>query len=162
MSRTILTAAHLMMVFFTGSVLAIDAEALFGQNCAQCHGANLGGSAHGTALKGPAFKKKWASQYWQALVEISSATMPPGEQDRLTAAEHTAVTKFIFASNGLPINSEPVQDEQGQVVGDSWSGAAGVAAMARSRNNFKNKSVNGFRKSLGTHLTHLPVYRLSP
>ena len=58
MSRTILTATQLMLVFFTGSVLAIDAEALFKRNCAQCHGANLGGSAHGTALKGPAFKKK--------------------------------------------------------------------------------------------------------
>lgn len=134
-----------MLFFFTGSVLAIDGGALFSQNCAQCHGAKLGGSAHGTALKGAAFKKKWAGQYWQALAAISIATMPPGEQGKLTAAEHTAVTKFIFASNGLSINSEHAQDERGQVVGDSWSGAAGVAEMARSRNHFKNKSVNGFK-----------------
>ena len=41
MSRTILAAAHLMLVFFTGAVLAIDAEAIFSRNCAQCHGATV-------------------------------------------------------------------------------------------------------------------------
>ncbi|HIE87772.1 MAG TPA: cytochrome c, partial [Gammaproteobacteria bacterium] len=80
--RTNLFIANLALLFFIEPVAALDAQTLFSQQCSQCHGATLGGSAHGTALKGQIFKDTWAIQNWQALASLSSTTMPPGEPDR--------------------------------------------------------------------------------
>ena len=144
--RTSLFIANLALLFFIESVSALDAQTLFSQQCSQCHGATLGGSAHGTALKGQIFQDTWATQNWQALASLSSTTMPPGEPDRLSTAEHAAVAKFIFTSNGLPVDAAAQQDESQETTGsDSWDGAAGVAEIARSRSNFKNSVVKGFK-----------------
>lgn len=147
MKRTNLFAASFALLFFIEPVAATDAQALFSQECAQCHGATLGGSAHGTALKGKAFNEKWAGQNWQALADLSSSTMPPGASDSLNAAEHATLSKFIFTSNGLPVDADAQQDDKPQEIaaGDSWSGAAGIADIARSRSNFKNGVVQGFK-----------------
>ena len=144
--RTNLFIANLALLFFIEPVAALDAQTLFSQQCSQCHGATLGGSAHGTALKGQIFKDTWAIQNWQALASLSSTTMPPGEPDRLSTAEHAAVARFIFTSNGLPVDAEDQQGESQETTGsDSWHGAAGVAEIARSRSNFKNSVVKGFK-----------------
>jgi alcohol dehydrogenase (cytochrome c) len=146
MMRTSLFIANLALLFFIEPVYALDAQTLFAQQCSQCHGATLGGSAHGTALKGQSFKDTWATQNWQALARLSSTTMPPGEQDSLSTAEHAAVAKFIFTSNGLPVDAETQQDESQEATGsDSWDGASGVAEIARSRSYFKNNVVKGFK-----------------
>ena len=144
--RTSLFIANLTLLFFIEPVSALDAQTLFSQQCSQCHGATLRGSAHGTSLKGQIFKDTWATQNWQALASLSSTTMPPGEPDRLSTAEHAALAKFIFTSNGLPVAAEAQQDESQETTGsDSWDGAAGVAEIARSRSNFKNSVVKGFK-----------------
>ncbi len=54
--------AGLALLVFIEPVAALDGQMLFSQHCAQCHGATLGGSAHGTALKGPVFQDKWVGQ----------------------------------------------------------------------------------------------------
>ena len=147
--------ASLALLVFIEPVAALDGQMLFSQHCAQCHGATLGGSAHGTALKGLAFQDKWASQNWQVLASLSSATMPPGEPDRLNAAEHAAVAKFIFISNGPPVEAEAQQDESPETAGsDSWTGAAGIAEIARSRSAFKNGVVQGFKAVTQTELNN--------
>ena len=75
--RTSLFIANLTLLFFIEPVSALDAQTLFSQQCSQCHGATLRGSAHGTSLKGQIFKDTWATQNWQALASLSSTTMPP-------------------------------------------------------------------------------------
>ena len=76
--RTSLFIANLTLLFFIEPVSALDAQTLFSQQCSQCHGATLRGSAHGTSLKGQIFQDTWATQNWQALANVSSTTMPPG------------------------------------------------------------------------------------
>jgi mono/diheme cytochrome c family protein len=117
MMRTSLFIANLTLLFFIEPVSALDAQTLFSQQCSQCHGATLRGSAHGTSLKGQIFKDTWATQNWQALASLSSTTMPPGEPDRLSTAEHAALAKFIFTSNGLPVDAEAQQDESQETTG---------------------------------------------
>ncbi|MFK7912328.1 MAG: PQQ-binding-like beta-propeller repeat protein [Pseudomonadales bacterium] len=125
---------------------ATDTEALYSDHCAQCHGANLQGSAHGNELRGSAFKGKWSAQSWQALAALSMATMPPGESGALTAAEHGAIARHIFRANALEA-AEPTAAESAEAMAanNSWSGAAGVAEMARSRNNFQNQTATDFK-----------------
>lgn len=114
--------------------------ALYAERCAACHGADLRGSAHGAALSGPAFRAKWGALGAQALAQLSSVSMPPGEQHRLQPAQHLALARFVFAQNGLAV-SEPADAPE---ISDSWEGAAGVAEMARSRSNFRNGVVEDF------------------
>jgi len=148
--------ACLALMFFAGPIAALDAQTLYGQHCAQCHGATLRGSAHGSSLKGGEFKEKWADQNWQSLARHNSRTMPPGEPDKLTLAEHDAVAQFVFSANEFSI--DVIVDQQGQseeVAGsDSWTGAAGVAEIARSRSNFINGQVEGFRSVTNEELNH--------
>jgi hypothetical protein len=115
--RTSLFSANLAQLFFIAPVSALVAQTLFSQQCSQCPGATLRGSAHGTALNGQVFQDTWATQNWQALASLSSKTMPPGEPGRLSTAEHAALAKFIFTSNGLPVDAEAQQDESQETTG---------------------------------------------
>lgn len=112
-------------------------EALYAQWCATCHGADLRGSAHGTALTGDAFVQQWQGKSWQALAGVTGLTMPPGQQHRLTAEQHGALARYVFRQNNLAVSDVPADDTV-----DSWEGAAGVAEMARSRSTFKNKALS--------------------
>lgn len=137
--------ASFLLILSFDSFSAEDAETLFSKECAQCHGADLAGSAHGSALSGEIFASKWGSQNWRALALHSSLSMPPGQQDKLSTLQHEAIARFIFAKNELRLD-EDSQINSPLASSDSWSGAAGVAEMARSRSNFKNDSLKSFRE----------------
>ncbi|MEM9621656.1 MAG: PQQ-binding-like beta-propeller repeat protein [Pseudomonadota bacterium] len=122
-----------------------DSEQLYQRACADCHGADLRGSAHGTALLGLAFRQKWADTSWQALSQLSRATMPPGQPHTLQAGQHDALARFVFAANGLPVEQATQVTDTEDGAGVSWSGAAGIAEMARSASGFENGKVAGFK-----------------
>ena len=125
---------------------ALETEELFAQMCASCHGADLRGSAHGTALIGPAFSNAWGDRSWQELGRHTMDTMPPGEQGKLSPGQHNALARYVFAKNELDVSgSQPAESSQAELeVSDSWDGAAGVAELARSRSNFQNRVLASF------------------
>lgn len=128
----------------SSSAFATTADALYGKHCAQCHGASLQGSAHGNELRGSAFLDKWSQRPWEALAEISMASMPPGQTGLLSPAQHRAIARYIFQNNELAVAELDASDEEAPAATNSWSGAAGVAEMARSRNAFTNQAVTDY------------------
>ena len=70
--------------FFTsGPVVGLTAaqasrgKAVYDDNCANCHGANLDDGEFGPPLRGSAFKNRWSSQSADALFSFIAAKMPP-------------------------------------------------------------------------------------
>ncbi len=125
---------------------AAAGAALYEQHCLECHGATLQGSAHGTPLRGEGFLGRWGGRSRQELLTYNANTMPPGGS-RLTESEHALLVDFLFAHNDAPADTLPdagpaVASEESAF--DSWSGAAGIDAIARSRSAFRNRAVDGF------------------
>lgn len=85
-----------------GGASAPDAEALYAQHCAMCHGADLQGQL-APALTGAAFKQTWDGKA-RALADYIGTAMPPGNAGALTAQEHAAVARMILAKNGIEGN----------------------------------------------------------
>lgn len=125
-------------------------DALYQQWCATCHGADLRGSAHGTALIGTAFREQWATKSWPEFSQHAAQTMPPGQQHRLQGAHHDAVARYIYQQNNLP--AEPDTEAV-----NSWEGAAGVAEMARSVSNFNNRALENLKPVSQAELNNPPA-----
>ncbi|HWY62383.1 MAG TPA: cytochrome c [Rhizomicrobium sp.] len=77
--------------------------AVFAQQCATCHGANLEGVA-GPALKGPVFHQMAAAQNLnaQSLLMVISQSMPQDNPGSLTPPQYAALVAFILQQNGYP------------------------------------------------------------
>lgn len=92
--------------------------AVFAQQCATCHGAQLEGVA-GPALKGVAFHQMAAAQSLnaQSLLTVVSQSMPQDNPGSLTQDQYDAVVAFILQQNGYP---------------------AGTAALAATSPNLKD------------------------
>lgn len=130
---------------------------LYGTHCAACHGANLNGSAHGTALSGKAFLDKWAARGSLELLRYNQANMPPGGDASLGEPEHLALVALILdrnattetpatltADTNLAIGSGEMIKGQDEAL-DSWSGADTIDDIARSRSAFRNRTIDDFR-----------------
>ena len=79
----------------------VDAgRAAYAGNCADCHGANLGGGPNGPGLYGPGFMARWGGQTTADYYKFMSATMPYGNEGRLPADTYASIASFIYAANG--------------------------------------------------------------
>jgi alcohol dehydrogenase (cytochrome c) len=100
--------------FFTGpgavSLTAAQAsrgKAIYDDNCANCHGANLDDGQFGPPLRGSAFKMHWSSQSANALFSYIAAKMPPSAPAGLSDRSYSDVEAYILRANGVaPGNSE--------------------------------------------------------
>ncbi len=131
-------------------------EALYGEHCAGCHSLTLRGSAHGSALKGPAFQDKWGDRDSTALLRYNQANMPPGSSDTLNEKQHLDIIAHVLASNGIGLaavlgadtplslaTGEPLDIEPGQAM-ESWGSADTIDEAARSKGGFTNRAVENF------------------
>jgi mono/diheme cytochrome c family protein len=80
---------------------ATAGAAVFSQNCAMCHGANLGGGA-GPALIGQAFAAASSGYTVGAIFGEIAEQMPAGNPGSLTHDQYTAVLAYILQQNGYP------------------------------------------------------------
>ncbi len=80
---------------------AESGAALYGSNCAACHGASLQGSPLGPLLSGDDFLAKWGTQTAGALIANIEANMPPGGNENLSEADYASITAHILATNGM-------------------------------------------------------------
>ncbi len=132
-------------VFVTCSLIAqasSDVNSLYAEQCGDCHGANLTGSAHGNALIGEAFREKWGRAGASALFAYQVSAMPPGNAASLSQAQHLALVQLMLDANemsdaGLPSGETPA-------AFDSWSEAGSIDAIARSRSAFVNRRIEKF------------------
>ncbi|MEZ5489400.1 MAG: PQQ-binding-like beta-propeller repeat protein [Gammaproteobacteria bacterium] len=82
--------------------------ALYGANCAACHGASLQGGSLGPLLSGNDFLARWGSQTASALIANIQANMPPGGNENLGEADYVNIAAHIFASNGMIQGRNPL------------------------------------------------------
>jgi mono/diheme cytochrome c family protein len=67
------------------------------QNCAECHGGDLGGQ-FGPALAGPHSNVPWQTP--EAVYSYMTQQMPVGNAGGLSTADYLNITAFVLQSNG--------------------------------------------------------------
>ncbi|MDB5857105.1 MAG: exported protein of unknown function [Ramlibacter sp.] len=80
---------------------AQQGRALYGANCAACHGAALQGGA-GPALAGDHFRATWGTRTLASLVAFEHSQMPPGKPGSVPEPDDLAITAFILQMNDAP------------------------------------------------------------
>jgi alcohol dehydrogenase (cytochrome c) len=134
--------SSLALAWSSFAAAAPGATALYAEHCADCHGATLRGSAHGTALVGAAFVERWRASGSRALLDYNASNMPPGDAGRLAPREHRQLADYLLEANGL----DPLVEAPGATEAlDSWSDAGSIDLIARTRSGFRNRSLETFR-----------------
>lgn len=82
-------------------------RAAYAQNCAACHGDQLGGAV-GPALKGQSFAHDWGSETPMTLLSYIQAQMPPTAAGTLPAATVADLGAYLFQANGYSANNQPL------------------------------------------------------
>jgi mono/diheme cytochrome c family protein len=80
---------------------AARGEAVYKAQCASCHGDHLDDGQFAAALKGPAFKAKWAGKTLDEAFVLMLTQMPPTDPGSLGAKAYADVLAFILARNGV-------------------------------------------------------------
>lgn len=133
-------------------------QSIYAAQCASCHGATLGGSAHGSELRGKPFMDKWAKKNSLELLQYNKANMPPGGGAGLREADHLALIALILQSNSIVLPLTPLDTTtsisiatgevnlaDGEAL-DSWSDASTINDIAKSRSAFINRPIRNFRR----------------
>ena len=92
------------------SAQADKGKALFGDNCAKCHGGTLDGNDEIPALKGSHFMADWETQSVTDLIGRVHTTMPMDDPGKLSTPSATLVVSFLLQQNGLPAGSAELND----------------------------------------------------
>ena len=77
-------------------------KALYGQNCASCHGSELDGSGTAPPLAGADFKGNWNGQTADDLFEKMQTSMPADQPGKLSREQNADILAFLLTSNGFP------------------------------------------------------------
>jgi len=154
-----LARCSLVLAFAVNPVFAmtqaeqlVEGEALYNAHCASCHHQSLRGTAHGTKLRGMEFLGKWGGKTSKQLFATISNTMPPGGAANLSTQQYLAVAAHILNSSELLEQDEPLAADSALMIGeatgealDSWSGAAEIDEIAKSRSDFSNRNIDNFK-----------------
>ncbi len=81
-------------------------KALYGQNCASCHGSALDGGGTAPPLAGADFKDNWTGQTADDLFEKMQTSMPADQPGKLRREQNADILSFLLASNGFPAGSK--------------------------------------------------------
>jgi len=76
-------------------------KAIFGEQCAKCHGESLNGG-DGPELMGAAFVGRWSNNSVSALFELIRKTMPTDDPGNLSTRQAADLTALILSANGFP------------------------------------------------------------
>ena len=131
---------------------ANSGEALYAEHCATCHSATLRGSAHGSALTGPAFSEKWSDQTASDLSAYQIQEMPPGTSGSLSVAQHTAITEYVISQSSITDDArlkrtvtdlQTIELDTPDAV--EFSGASSVMDLARNAGTYIMRTADLFR-----------------
>lgn len=93
--------------------------ALYGQQCATCHGATLQG-ASGPPLQGDPFVSHWQTEPLSALVLKIQKTMPADAPGKLTAAQTADLVAHVLNRNGFPAGTTELAATEAVTNAISW------------------------------------------
>jgi S-disulfanyl-L-cysteine oxidoreductase SoxD len=106
-ARALAGAALLAMIASTGrgdppALEAHDGGKLYAQQCAECHGATLGGGK-GPPLRGADFLQSWQHKTARNLYSRILTTMPAAAPGTLPAEAVLDLTIYILIENGVDV-----------------------------------------------------------
>jgi quinoprotein glucose dehydrogenase len=84
-------------------------KALFGEECAKCHGENLGGG-DGPELVGKEFIGRWNNNSVAGLFELIRKTMPTDDPGHLSTRQAADLTALILSANGYPAGDKDLEN----------------------------------------------------
>ena len=89
------------------------AQAIYDQQCAACHGADLSGSASAPQLAGVGFAFYWNGRSVHELFDYTKATMPLTRPGGLSDQEYVDLVALILHANGARMgeNELPTDEE---------------------------------------------------
>jgi mono/diheme cytochrome c family protein len=102
--------------------------ALYGRECASCHGTDLTGADEIPALSGPAFLANWDGLTLGDLSERVRRTMPPNMPGQLSRRQVTDIVCHVLSVNGFPAAKtelEPNAESLKQIRIEATKGKAG-------------------------------------
>jgi S-disulfanyl-L-cysteine oxidoreductase SoxD len=102
--------------------------ALYGRECASCHGTDLTGADEIPALSGPAFLANWDGLTVGDLSERVRRTMPPNRPGQLNRRQVTDIVCHVLSVNGFPAAKtelEPNTESLKQIRIEATKGKAG-------------------------------------
>jgi mono/diheme cytochrome c family protein len=85
---------------------AARGNAGFTARCANCHGANLGGTGEAPALAGPQFLSDFDSLSLGDLFDRIRTTMPQDNPGSLTRDAYADILAFLLKANGVPAGAK--------------------------------------------------------
>jgi mono/diheme cytochrome c family protein len=94
----------------TTSGVYTDAQAtrgadVYAKACSSCHGASLEGDGFAPALNGAEFMANWTGTTVGDFYERIRVSMPPGQEDSVTAQEKADIVGYILKANKFPAGS---------------------------------------------------------
>ena len=89
------------------SAQAASGATVYGQSCAQCHGARLQGQS-GPPLSGQTFSQAYAAGTAALLYDFISRQMPLNTPGSLSQQQYLDVTAFVLSRNGLLAGDTPL------------------------------------------------------
>jgi len=84
-------------------------QAAYRENCARCHGDNLGGGEAGPALVGTEFLGSWNGKTVGDLFANIRKTMPSEDPGSLSTREYSDIVAFILGENQFPASSKELE-----------------------------------------------------
>jgi mono/diheme cytochrome c family protein len=85
--------------------------ALYGKECARCHGPTLAGGEEAPALEGGGFVANWNGLTLGDLFERTRTTMPQNDPGRLTRQQHADVLAYVLSANRFPAGKRELVKE---------------------------------------------------
>lgn len=103
--------------------------ALYGQQCASCHGASLQGVS-APPLQGDLFINGWQSEPLSVLVAKVQKTMPADAPGKLTAQQTADLVAHILNRNGFPAGSVELVATEAATTAIRWPPRAAASPQA--------------------------------
>jgi len=101
----------------------------YGSNCADCHGANLEGSALGPILSGESFFGTWGLQSPTDFYNYIRANMPPGENEGISDADYFNIVAHVMRTNGVADTNPLLTADADYPLATNIPGAAALIAQ---------------------------------
>lgn len=90
---------------------------LYARECAQCHGPDLEGGEAAAALRGAAFRRRWAGRSLAELHELTRTRMPLTSPGSLADAQYLELLAFVLHRNGFPPGKTLLGDPRTPLAG---------------------------------------------
>jgi len=103
--------------------------AVYGQQCASCHGATLQGVS-GPPLQGDLFVSRWQTEPLSALVSRIQKTMPADAPGKLTSEQTADLVAHVLNRNGFPAGTTELAATEAATDVIRWPQRAVAATQA--------------------------------